>query len=844
MEFSHGSLHSLSQAKASAAAKEDCEEEEQKMMETDAEATPAESAERKPESTEAASEATKTEPPPTESELTPTEAAPASKTEEEELKEEKPPPDFETVVTSVADLRVLITSLTEESSNSSNSNGSITDEKRPATRRGSAEAAKAEEGVHHLLLEQLRILLSEWEAQEAVFQQADAALRTRLHREWHQPDTQDIHGSEDAVDSWTMHYKDEYLDEDSSSDESMSQEECNNTGDDQEEEAEVQEDCKDGSGWRVLRKRKIALSLPNGLTNSDEEVPASQPSNQPSSQPSRVTCQVATQTVSPVPTPPPRPVPAVSKESVPAVPKQPVAKTPVPHILARNSTSALMSTMTASSSTWIRPFARPQVDPPRRLTDHHKRPADQHKRPTKVRSLLEAGYTTFTEPTRPSTPQTAHPSVGMATSLASVVSATAPASVVTAAAPASVVTAAAPASVVTATAPASFVTTTTQASAVTATQVMQEQVVMPEEAQGMTAVQESVPEDQSLPPANDIIMEDLCMQDQEQRPAQKTVLVPAVDNSGQEILLHVEYTTIDEASLGNNLQSLPLPTGATLMQNLQMAPPVVQSVPMVQSLMQTLPVSTSTMNIPAMSSLVQTLAVTSSSGDVCMASPLVQTSPVTTSPMELSTAPPPLMQTLPVSSSDVQPSPSLPSSVYNHRREGLITRQRGPPWWKHSNTPSTTKSKEVPPLAPISAPRKIFKSRNMAAMSNNVCSSMDGAVGAVPSGVPASRNDVFVSSQQQHQQLIGSNGSQQLVFVVPQSPPKQQQVVLQQPEVPAVSQDMISQLIPMTQAPPADEPQQPATTMLLQAAVQNTLQTPILILTSDGHLLQVVQQPS
>lgn len=364
------------------------------------------------------------------------------------------------------------------------------------------------------------------------------------------------------------------------------------------------------------------------------------------------------------------------------------------------------------------------------------------------------------------------------------------------------------------------------------------------------------------------------MQDQEQRPAQKTVLVPAVDNSGQEILLHVEYTAIDEASLGNNLQSLPLPTAppvgqsfstvpaaaqgltgalsgmqnmsasSTVMQNLQMAPPVVQSVPMVQSLMQTLPVSTSTMNIPAMSSLVQTLAVTSSSGDVCMASPLVQTSPVTTSPMELSTAPPPLMQTLPVSSSDVQPSPSLPSSVYNHRREGLITRQRGPPWWKHSNTPSTTKSKEVPPLAPISAPRKIFKSRNMAAMSNNVCSSMDGAVGAVPSGVPASRNDVFVSSQQQHQQLIGSNGSQQLVFVVPQSPPKQQQVVLQQPEVPAVSQDMISQLIPMTQAPPADEPQQPATTMLLQAAVQNTLQTPILILTSDGHLLQVVQQPS
>ncbi|KAL1462102.1 hypothetical protein MTO96_027304 [Rhipicephalus appendiculatus] len=147
--------------------------------------------------------------------------------------------------------------------------------------------------------------------------------------------------------------------------------------------------------------------------------------------------------------------------------------------------------------------------------------------------------------------------------------------------------------------------------------------------QSTPMVQESVPEAQSFPLANDVIMEDICRQDREQRSSQKSVLVPAVDNSGQEILLHVEYTTLDEASLGNNLQSLPLPTASPMgqsysttmptaqdftstlsgmqnistssavMQNLQMAPTVVQNLPVVQSLMQTLPVSTSTINIPA-----------------------------------------------------------------------------------------------------------------------------------------------------------------------------------------------------------------------------------------------------
>ncbi|XP_070381239.1 uncharacterized protein [Dermacentor albipictus] len=796
---------------SAAAAKEECEEEEDKTAEPDAEAKPAETepAEVKPESTEV-------EPPPAEAEQAFTEATPTSKVEADDVKEEKPPPDFETVATSVADLRGLITSLSENSNNNSSSSNSNAEDKRPATRKGAAEAEKAEESTERLLLEQLRVLLSEWEVEEAAFQQADVALRTRLHREWHQPDTQETHGGEDAVDSWTMHYKDECLDEDSSSEESMSQEEYNDNVEDQ-EEAEMQEDGKDYSGWRVLRKRKIALSLPNGLTNLDEEVAASQSSDQPAAQPSsqasRVSfCQASTQTVSSIPPP---------QRSIPVVPKEPAAKAAVPHILARNSSSALLSTVTPSSTTWIRPFAsvRMQADPPKRPTDHHKRSSDQLKRPTKVRSLLEAGITTFSEPARPSTPQTVQ-------------------------APAAVMPA-----------------------------VVQEQVVMPEETHSAAAVQDGVAEAQSLPLANDVVMEDVCRQDQEQRPSQKAVLVPAVDNSGQEILLHVEYTTLDEASLGNNLQSLPLPTAppvgqgfpaatpaaqaltgalsgmqnisasSPVVQSLQMAPPVVQNVPMVQSVVQTLPVSSSTMNIPTVPSLVQTLAVTSSAVDVSMASSLVQTNPVTTSTMELSVVPS-LVQTFPVTSSAVQPNVSYSACVQNHRRETLPPRQRMYPWWKHSSSPTTTKTKEVPPLAPITTPRKIFKSRNTAAASNNVCSSMDGVVGTVSSAVHTARGDTFVSSQQ-HQQLIGSNGSQQqLVFVVPQSPPKPQQVVLQQPEVPAVSQDMISQLIPMAQAQSAEEPQQATATVLLQTTMPNTMQTPILLLTSDGRLLQVVQQPS
>ncbi|KAL1433424.1 hypothetical protein MTO96_012546 [Rhipicephalus appendiculatus] len=402
----------------------------------------------------------------------------------------------------------------------------------------------------------------------------------------------------------------------------------------------------------------------------------------------------------------------------------------------------MLSTVTPSSTTWIRPFARTQVD-------HSKRPTEYHRRTGRP------GKTTDEEPV----------------------------------------------------------------------------AMQKEEMQSTPMVQESVPEAQSFPLANDVIMEDICRQDREQRSSQKSVLVPAVDNSGQEILLHVEYTTLDEASLGNNLQSLPLPTASPMGQSYSTTMPTAQDFTSALSGMQNISTSSATL--------------ASSAEDVSAVSSLVQTSPMTASTMEIPVAPS-LMQTLPVSSSVAQPSVTMPACVQNHRREGPNSRKHGLPWWKHSNTPSTTKIKEIPPLAPIAVPRKIFKSRNTASASNNVCSGMDGVVGMASSGVHTSRSDTFLSSQQ-HQQLIGSNGSQQLVFVVPQSPPKQQQqqqVVLQQPEVPAVSQDMIGQLIPMAQAPSADDSQHAAASMLLQATVQNTMQTPILLLTSDGRLLQVVQQPS
>ncbi|KAK8786364.1 hypothetical protein V5799_023863 [Amblyomma americanum] len=732
----------------------------------------------------------------------PMEVSPEVKEEEEEKPKEeeedqKPLPEFETLATSVADLRTLIASLAE----------STADKAAGDTKRG--KAAEVAVDPQQSLLDQLRALLAEWEPQEARFLQADAALRTRLHREWHQPDSTD---GEDAMDSWTMHYKDEECtDDESSSGESVIQDD---NGEDQ-EDVDMQEDNGDATGWRVLRKRKIAL--PNGLSNCSEEAgesfeqpSSSQVSSASSSQPTQYT---SSQTVSQSSAPPPQRLAST-------ICREPATKTPVPLILARSTTPATLSNVMPSSSTWIRPFAKLRTY------------GDIPRRPTKVRSLLEAGITTFSNPSRPPTSQTSAQSQAAQAQAAQAQAQAAQAQAAQAQAAQAQAAQAQAAQAQAAQAQAAQAQAAqaqaaqaqaaqaqaaqaqaAQAPSVTPPPANQEPVVIPEQPQIVQLAQEGAAEVPALPVPNDVVMEDSCNQEQDQRPSSKAVLVPAVDNSGQEILLHVEYTTLDEATLGNNLQSLPLPT----------APPVGQNFPAMAPASQAL----------APAPVVQNLQVTSSQvvQNVSMMSPVMQSIPTA----------PALVQTLPTTSSTVQPNTSVSTSfLQNHRRETASSRNRVMPWWRHSNTPETVKAKEVPPLAPITTPRKIFKSRNMAVVPNQLCPTTDG-VNAVSDGVRVARSEAFVSPQH-HQQVVGSNGSQQLVFVVPPSPPKQQVVLQQQPEAPAVSQDLIGQLIPITSAPSTDDQQQ--ATVLLQTALQNTMQTPLLLLTSDGHLIQVVQQPS
>ncbi|KAK8786353.1 hypothetical protein V5799_023869, partial [Amblyomma americanum] len=673
----------------------------------------------------------------------PMEVSPEVKEEEEEKPKEeeedqKPLPEFETLATSVADLRTLIASLAEST--------------------------------------------------------ADKAAGD----------------TKDAMDSWTMHYKDEECtDDESSSGESVIQDD---NGEDQ-EDVDMQEDNGDATGWRVLRKRKIAL--PNGLSNCSEEAgesfeqpSSSQVSSASSSQPTQYT---SSQTVSQSSAPPPQRLAST-------ICREPATKTPVPLILARSTTPATLSNVMPSSSTWIRPFAKLRTY------------GDIPRRPTKVRSLLEAGITTFSNPSRPPTSQTSAQSQAAQAQAAQAQAAQAQAAQAQAAQAQAAQAQAAQAQAAQAQAAQAQAAQAqaaqaqaaqaqaaqaqaAQAPSVTPPPANQEPVVIPEQPQIVQLAQEGAAEVPALPVPNDVVMEDSCNQEQDQRPSSKAVLVPAVDNSGQEILLHVEYTTLDEATLGNNLQSLPLPT----------APPVGQNFPAMAPASQAL----------APAPVVQNLQVTSSQvvQNVSMMSPVMQSIPTA----------PALVQTLPTTSSTVQPNTSVSTSfLQNHRRETASSRNRVMPWWRHSNTPETVKAKEVPPLAPITTPRKIFKSRNMAVVPNQLCPTTDG-VNAVSDGVRVARSEAFVSPQH-HQQVVGSNGSQQLLFVMPPSPPKQQVVLQQQPEAPAVSQDLIGQLIPVTSAPSTDGQQQ--ATVLLQTALQNTMQTPLLLLTSDGHLIQVVQQPS
>lgn len=765
----------------------------------------------------------------------------ATRPVKEQQVEEEEKPEFETVATSVASLRALITSLEEEGA----------DRK---TNKAGAGAA----GEQQQLLEQLRALLAEWEPQDGRFQQADAALRTRLHREWHQPDTHDTNDAEDALDSWTMHYKDELDDDQSSSDESQEEEEeeeGEGDGEGKDNTEDVQEDSRDNEGWRVLRKRKIAL--PNGLTDcaeddgvSAKEAAMSQSSSQPCSQPS-VAPQQSTSS---------------SKRPEPAVPRELPGKASVPHILARSAAATLPTTATAnttarnkvlaaavpptlvatpsattrnkpltlaamatpsatpwkqpfvstastpatvatpSGAVWAQPFANNQ--PFARLRTY----ADHPRRSQKVRSLLEAGITTF--PDRQGAAATVHEAPPKP--------ATSPA------------------------APPPPVALSVKQEAGDVLQAgTQRQEDAPQELPSLPMECDELPGVQDLPPAvndvlhaapvvaddrgapavaGDAVMEDACEQ---QPPAQKSVLVPAVDNSGQEILLHVEYTSVDEASLGNNLQSLPLPTVPPMVQNFPAAPATTTS--SLQSVSSALP----TMHSFPMQSV---------------AAPVVQDLPV--DPSVVQSIPP----AAPSSSAGYQDLPaatlstahtSVPSPVSVVQNNRRVPARRVPPWWRHSSSPATSRMKEVPPLAPITTPRKIFKSRNTGSVANQCFTGVESTPDAVADAVhmAATTSEMLVSPQQQ---FIGSNGSQQLVFVMPPSSPKPQMLLQQpqQPEAQVMSQELLNQLLPMAAAPPADDQQ---TTMLLQTttAMQNAMQTtPLLLLTSDGRLLQVVQQPS
>lgn len=744
--------------------------------------------------------------------------------------EEEEKPEFETVATSVAGLRALIASLEEEGAD------------RKPGKPGVAEEQQ--------LLEQLRALLVEWEPQEGRFQQADAALRTRLHREWHQPDTHDTNDAEDALDSWTMHYKDEIDDEQSSSDESQEEEE-EEVGEveDKDNAEDMQEDGRDSEGWRVLRKRKIAL--PNGLTDcaEDDGMPAkdaatsqSQPCSQ-SSVPAASFGQPATW--------------ATAKRPEPHVPRELAGRPGVPHILARSAAATLPTLATPNATSrskssagtaaplptvampntaaWNKPSASPAATLPtvaapsakacyqpfasRAATPptvaapstavwsqpfaKMKTYADYSRRSPKVRSLLEAGITTFPDRQHESSPKPVVLPAALLPPVASPI---------------------------------------VQEPEIVPQAETRRQEEAPQELPGLPAASgDELPGVPSLPVAsndalqaaapsslpvagedgaavavaNDAVMEDIC----EQQPAQKSVLVPAVDNSGQEILLHVEYTSVDEASLGNNLQSLALPT----------VPPMVQNFPTVTtSSMQSVP---SALPPPMQSfpvappSLAQSV-VTTAVQDLAVAQSVAQSIPAAPSSTEL--------HELPATSSGMHPG-----VVHTNRRLTAAAR-RVPPWWRHSNTPAATRVKEVPPLAPITTPHKIFKSRNTASMAKQFCPGVESSPDTVADGVhvaATTSSDVLVSSQQQ---FVGSNGSQQLVFMMPPSSPKPQ-MVLQQPEAQVMSQELLNQLLPM--AAPADDPQ---TAMLLQTtAMQNAMQTtPLLLLTSDGRLLQVVQQPS
>ncbi|CAN8004181.1 unnamed protein product [Ixodes hexagonus] len=779
-------------------------------------------------------------------------------------------PSFETVASSVADLRALIAQFGESDPESSDA----------VTTRSQRKEDQADQKNEADLVERLRELLAELEPNENKFQQTEVAVRIKLHKEWHNatPDGHNDEDAEEALDSWTMHYKDEEGFDESSSDESIGLEE----GKDNEEDY-LEEDAMEDSGWRVLRKRKIPLT--NGVEDAGplpEEQPVKQPPPPPPSPPPNlkrflpVNSELTSSGAKLNPRPivpnvlrkaPKRPIgsytvirgpstadptlnqePATSKAKVSVESAKPGFRTysqpaatgvVTQKVVTKPATSeALMRKMVYAPSNQHVSVARTYVD------------RKSNCRAPNVRSLLAAGITTFSEPPKP--PTAAATAAGRsrlssADSTSTLQKYTQLAKPVTTVS--SPVSSAVPMTAVSRHAPSSWTTTvysshqharpetairkSVYSSASSATEpavvtvrnceptpaVAQSRVPLSELAsvipqdEGPTAVPE--PQAQNL---QTYLYENLSAQQtkpsatftnsvssksaglpQTTRMTQthKAVLVPAVDGSGQEILLHVEYSTVDE-----------MPT------NTQSFTPVAQ------------------------------------------------------------------------------PSPSQAASVQNHRR-GTSIRTHYAPWWKRGACTPTVKVKDPPPLAPITH-RKIFKSRNVVAATQQR-RPVERRVEAVTAecATPVSAADFMTLSGQQMLAASGSNGSQ-LVFLMPQESPQkaamsqlvlqaqqqqqqQQQQHQQQPE-PMQTMGLPQELLPqellsqeilnqeilnqeilnqellnqelLNQVLPGHQQQQQQLLTEEQQTVQilsgagTAQQTPLLLLTSDGRLLQVVQQHS
>lgn len=792
-------------------------------------------------------------------------------------------PSFETVANSVAGLRALIAQFGE---------GDAEAASEAVTTRSQHKEDQADQKNEAELVERLRELLAELEPSENKFQQTEAAVRIKLHKEWHSdvPDGQNEEDAEEALDSWTMHYKDEEGFEESSSDESVGLGE----GKDNEEDY-LEEDAMEDSGWRVLRKRKIALPLTNGVADA-EAVPQVPPAKEPpparnsSSNlkrflPANLERAPPRAKLNPEPIAVPnllrtgskRPIASytvIRGPSAPAVKFSPEPATSKVKVRLEAAKPAFRTySQSATTGVAAQKVAKPVTSEAATSKSAHTAlsqhvsvattNADQKAncRNQNVRTLLAAGIVNFSVPPKPVVP--GRNRVASADSTAVIQKHTHLAEPTTMASspgppvePTTSVSRQTPCnwgttvyspnkhvrpavkkhtpfsrevttvynSVSSASAPAAVAVRNCEPTPA----VAQNRVPLLEIASVIPQAEGPTPEPQppnprtffygnvseqrtkpaasftnSLPPKSSGFQ-----QTSRTTQTSKAVLVPAVDGSGQEILLHVEYSTVDE-----------MPT------NTQSFTPVTQpSVP-------------------------QTVA-----------------------------------------------------SMQNHRRE-VPKWPRGSPWWKRGSCAPPVRAKDPPPLAPI-AHRKIFKSRNVVAATPQCRSAEQQAEAAsAECATPLTAADFMTLSGQPMLAASGSNGSQ-LVFLMPQETQQKMpmsQLVLQAPQeqqqqpepmqtmgLPQellsqevlgqellnqeilnqeiLNQEMLNQEILnqeilnqelLNQVLPGHHQQQqqllagPAAMVTEeQQAVQilsgagTAQQTPLLLLTSDGRLLQVVQQHS